>query len=476
MTDRVEKTQMPQNWRAEMDALLRLGIPMGLTQLAQFFIFTIDVIMIGRLTPEDLAAASLGSVYFFGLWMLGAGPVMAISPLVSQALGANKHERRDARKSVRMSLWLLAMLTPCVIGLCSFSEPVFLALGQDPAVSAKAARYTFILGLCWPFALGVMALRTFLATIGKTKLPFIFVMLTTLINAALNYVFIFGHFGAPRLELFGAGVASLIASALNAVMFVAYIRMDKDAREFDVFERMWKPDWPRLLEVVRLGIPISVTTMFEGMLFNAAVFIVGVIGVAQQAAYQIGLNVASLAFMFPFGLSMAGSVRMGLAKGAEDTAAMKRVALTTLAASVAGIGVSAIPIAMNPDFISSIYLRLSDPQNVEVIALVASFLPIAAAFMFFDAVQVAANQMLRGLKDVTVAMILTGISYWLIGFPVAYYLGLHSLVGAKGVWYGLLAGLTAASVLLGARLWWLVWRTAPRYVIAADREKDSHAQ
>ena len=117
MTDRVEKTQMPQNWRAEMDALLRLGIPMGLTQLAQFFIFTIDVIMIGRLTPEDLAAASLGSVYFFGLWMLGAGPVMAISPLVSQALGANKHERRDARKSVRMSLWLLAMLTPCVIGL-----------------------------------------------------------------------------------------------------------------------------------------------------------------------------------------------------------------------------------------------------------------------------------------------------------------------------------------------------------------------
>jgi len=460
-----EETEMPATWGGEMRALLWLGIPMGLAQLAQFFVFTIDTIMIGRLGKEDLAAASLGTVFFFVLWMLGAGAVMALSPLVSQALGKNKHERHDARISVRMSLWLLALLTPFVIILCAFAEPISLALGQDPIVAEKAARYTLILAFCWPFALATMALRTFLAAIGKTIMPFVFAMLTTVINAALNWVFIFGNVGAPRLELVGAGIASLIASILGFAIFVGYIFWDKHAREFHIFERFWNPHWTRLKDVIKIGAPISVTTLFEGMLFNAAVFIVGIIGVAEQAAYQIGLNVASLAFMFPFGLAMAGSVRIGLAAGAGNHPAMKRAATTTLVASVLGIGISAIPIAMNPDFISAIYLRMSDPDNVQVIALVASFLPIAAAFMLFDAVQVAANQLLRGLKDVTAAMLITGISYWLIGFPVAYYLGLHTDLSARGVWFGLLAGLAAASVLLGARLYWLVWRREDNYGI-----------
>ena len=278
------------------------------------------------------------------------------------------------------------------------------------------------------------------------------VSIVTALNIFLNYILIFGNFGAPRLELVGAGIASSLSYIFGFSLFIFYIRLDAQANSFQIFKNFWKTDWGRFKEVVALGWPISLTTLFEGMLFNAAVIIMGVIGVMEQAAYQIALNVAALAFMLPWGLSMAGAVRIGLAEGAGNKVAVRRCAGVTLIAAVCGIMLMAIPITLAPEFITSLYLDLEKPDNAQVIALVIGFLPIAAAFMLFDASQVAANQLLRGLKDVKWPMVLTGISYWVIGFPIAYYLGLKTDIGANGVWYGLMAGLIAASILLGWRL------------------------
>lgn len=453
-----EKVQMPERWPEELKALLVLGVPMGLTQLVQFSIYTVDILMIGRLGAEDLAAASLGSVIYFALWMVGFGPIMATAPLISQALGADQNDRRDARKSVRMALWSIAFMFPVLLVLISFSEPLSLALGQDPAVSKKAGYYVWALALGWPFALGTMVLRNFLAAIGKTFIPFWLVTATTGLNILLNYIFIFGNFGAPRLELVGAGIASSLSYMSGFFLFVLYIRLDKMAHSFHVFERFWRPHWERLREIMRLGWPISASTIFEGMLFNAAVIIVGMIGVAEQAAYQVGLNVAALAFMMPFGLAMAGSIRVGLAKGADNIPAVKRSGLVTIALATVAIGLAAIVVALFPKEIAALYIGADMTMGDEVRLLVISFLPIAAAFMLFDAVQVAANQVLRGLKDVNWPMVLTGISYWVIGFPTAVYLGLYTDMEALGVWYGLLAGLVTASILLGTRFYWLVWR------------------
>lgn len=461
MTDTIhipQKIDLPDKWTGELKALLWLGIPMGLTQLIQFSIYTVDTVMIGRLGPEELGAAALGTVIYFLLWMVGAGPVMAVSPLVSQALGADVNDRRDARMSVRMAIWLVFMLFPVLLLLVMFTEPILLMFGQDAVLSEKAAAYVLALAPGWPFALAVMALRNFLAAINKTTIPLILVSITVLINAGLNYLLIFGAFGFPRLELIGAGIASSISYALCFVMFLVYAQMDEEAKKFALLENWWRPHWDRMKEVVRLGWPISITTVFEGMLFNACVFLMGVIGTMEVAAYQVALNVAALAFMMPWGLSMAGSVRVGLAAGAENPAAIKRAGLVTIAAAIIGIMMFAVPIALMPNLIGGFYLKAADPNNTEVLALVALFLPIAAAFMLFDAIQVAANQLLRGLKDVNVPMVMTGISYWLIGFPVAWYLGLHTEVGAEGVWYGLLISLFMASILLGTRFWWLVWR------------------
>jgi len=425
---------------------------MAATQLIQFSVMTVDVLMIGRLGPEPLAASSLGLVIFFAAWLVGFGPAMAVSPLVSQALGANPDDVDDVRISVRMSLWAIGLLAPLVSIGFLFASDIARALGQPEDLARLAGPYVIALAPGWAFAMGVIILRNFLAAIGETRAPLVIVIGTTVMNAFLNWLLIYGNWGFPRLELVGAGVASSIVNAGGFVALVLFIRADRRAKRFRLFSDFLKPNWPRFREVARLGWPIGVTIAFEGMLFNACVFLMGRIGVNEVAAYQVALNVASIAFMGPLGLSMAGSVRVGLAAGAGDRRRVRRAAALTIALSIAAIMSVAIPVMAFPEFVAGLYLDRADPKNAEVVALVAKFLIIAAAFMLFDATQVASAQALRGLKDVRIPMIITGVAYWVVGFPTAAFLGLGTEIGAVGVWWGLLLSLFTAAALLAGRL------------------------
>ena len=453
-SDQAGKKTGWQSWRAEMRILLALGLPMAAAQLIQFSVHFFDTIMIAKISPVDVAAAALGSVVYFMLWMLGSGPVMAVSPLVAQALGQDSHNFKDPRRSVRMAIWASFLMLPLILLSLSFTEVIALKLGQDPEVSRKAKYYMFALALGLPFSLAIMALRNFLAAIGKTSVPLILVTLITLLNIALNYALIFGKWGAPRLELIGAGIASSLSYIIGFVLFAAYIKWDRQSRPFQIFTRLMQPDWARFKEVFALGLPISITTIFEGALFNALILVTGILGVMPQAAYQIALNVAALAFMLAYGMAMAGAVRIGLARGAKDRAREKRAASTTLICCTSLIGICAVPIALFPEAITTLYLNIDRPENAEVARLVTAFLPLAAAFMLFDALQVGANQLLRGLKDVRAPIWITGISYWFIGFPLAFYLALHTDMAANGVWFGLMASLFCAALGLGIRLLW----------------------
>jgi len=447
-------------WRREAAALAAIGVPMGLTQLVQFSINTVDVLMIGRLGPEPLAAAALGLVVIYALFLLGFGPAMAVSPLVSQALGADPDNHDDARRSVRMCLWLIIGAFPLLSAVFLFTEELALALGQPAAVARLAEPYVLAYAPGLPFALGVLVLRNFLASIERANAPLVFIIVTTALNALLNYLLIYGNWGLPRMELVGAGLASAISNAVGFLALVVYIDVEKTAKRFRLFAEFLTPDWDRFREVARLAWPIGLTMVFEGALFNAAVLLMGRIGVDEMAAYQVAVNVAALAFMMPLGLSMAGAVRVGLKAGARDVAGVRRAAAASMFACSAAIMAFAVPMLLAPYLIAGLYLDAGDPANGAVIALVASFLPIAAAFALFDATQVAANQALRGLKDVRMPMIITGFSYWVIGFPTSAVLGLMTPLGASGVWWGLLAGLASASLLLSGRLW-LITRTAP---------------
>lgn len=443
-------------WMRELKALLIVGGPMAATQLVQFSINTVDVLMIGRLGAAPLAASALGLVVFYMMFLFSFGPAMAISPLVSQALGANAQNHEDVRISVRMGLWISFLILPVALAYSLAAESVLLFFGQPALLAGMAAPYVIALVPGLPFMIGVIMLRNFLAAIERTRAPLIFIIFTTFLNAFLNWLLIYGHWGFPRLELVGAGIASSLAHASGFVMLVLYCRWEKRARAFELFKDMMKPHWARFREIMRLGWPIGVSFAFEALLFNASVFLMGRIGVNEVAAYQVALNLAALAFMIPLGLSMAGSVRVGLAEGAGDRAGVRRAAALTIVACAAFMAPFWIPVMLAPAFVAEFYLDPADPANAAVLALVVSFMPIAAAFALFDAVQVAANQALRGLKDVRVPMLLTGISYWVVGFPLAAWLGLGTDVGAVGVWWGLLASLVCASLLLGGRLWWIV--------------------
>jgi MATE family multidrug resistance protein len=434
---------------------------MALAQLVQFSPYVADTLMIGRIGPAEIAAAAIGSVLYFLLWMVTSGPIAAVTPLVSQALGRNKAERRDVRRTVRMSVWTCFLMFPFIIALLLMTETIMIFAGQDPEVAALAQGYVLVLAPGLPFTMAVMSFRNFLAAIERTMVPFLLVVSSALVNIALNWVLIFGNLGAPELGLMGAGIASSIACVYGFLAFVIYINWDSRAREFDIFSNLWNADWERLRGLLKLGWPISVTVTFEGMLFNAGVLIAGAVGVIEQGGFQIALNVASLAFMMPYGLSMAGAVRIGLARGAENKRAERRAASTTILASTLAIVVFAIPVAFFPDWVAAFYFDMDSAETRPVFDYVVIFLPIAAGFMLFDAVQVAANQLLRGLADVTWPMINTGISYWAIGFPIAYFTALHTDIGAKGIWYGLTAGLIAAFIGLGIRLWLQLRQPSP---------------
>jgi MATE family multidrug resistance protein len=444
--------------RRELRELLAIGVPMGLTQLVQFSISTVDVVMIGQLGPDPLAGASLGLVILYAVFLFGFGPAMAVSPMVSHALGANPDDVDDVRRSVRMALWTIGLGVSALSIVFFFSEEIALALGQPSVPAALAEPYVLALAPGLPFMVAIMGLRNFLAAIGRTRAPLLFIIATTALNAFLNWLLIYGNWGLPRLDLIGAGIASSLSNFAGFLILVVYIYLDPESRRFHLFKDFFEPSWQRLREIIQLSWPISLTSTFEAMLFNAAVFLMGRIGVDQMAAYQVALNVAAIAFMMPFGLSMAGAVRVGLMAGKGDRAGIRRSAAVSILACIGAIMIVAVPVMITPRGIASFYLDAGDPASDRVLQLVASFLPIAAAFALFDATQVAANQALRGLKDVRLPMVITAVSYWMIGFPLSAWLGLGTSLGAVGVWWGLLVSLAAAAVLLGARLFWLTRR------------------
>ena len=440
----------------EIKALLVLGIPMALTQLVQFSVQTIDILMIGQLGAEALAAAALANVLFFIPFTVGFGPVMAVSPIVSQALGANRQNFEHVRVTIRMGLWLIILMFPPMLVYFLLAPDLARALGQPENLASLAGPYILALGPGMPFMMGVFMLRNFLAAIDRTRVPLYASLIATLVNVLFNYLLIYGNFGFPRLELVGAGIASAIAHASGFAFLLVYIYADKEARQFRILKDAFVFRWRRLREIIRLGAAMGATFALEATFFNSGVFLMGLIGTNEVAAYQVALNVAALAFMLPLGFSMAGGVRVGLAVGARNPEGIQHAAIATFIVCGSAILLFAIPVSIWPESVAALYLKAEGGDNLEVLALVALFLPVAAAFMLFDALQVAANQVLRGLKDVNIPVILVAISFWVIGFPVALYLGLRTSVGALGIWYGFLISLAIVSLLLGIRVYQLL--------------------
>lgn len=438
----------PASDRAELSALLRLSAPLVGANLLQMAVSAVDVIFVARLGTIDLAAATLG-VFLFNLSMYALiGLTSAAAPLIAAELGRRKHAVREVRRSVRMALWVGVAASVVVMAILANGERLLLLADQDPRVASSAGRFLDILLLAVIPGVVAGVLRTVAAALGRPGWAFAVTGLALALSILANWLLVFGNAGFPRLGLEGSAIASVVSTTGMVLAYLLIFFTDRRLRRYRLFGRWWRPEWSRAREIVRLGVPIMLTWLFEGALFGGAAILMGLIGVTEVAAHAVALNIAAVAFQVPFGVAQAATIRVGLAFGAGDVAWVARAGRTALALGIGFMGVSAIAMWLAPRLFISAYIDVDAAQNAAVVPLALRYLAVAAVFQLVDGAQAVAAGVLRGLQDTRVPMLVALFGYWVVGFGTAAALGFGTELAGTGIWIGLAAGLLAVSVLL----------------------------
>ena len=442
---------------AHARATLALGLPLIGSHLAQMALHVTDTVLLGWYGVNELAAVVLATSTFFVTFILGSGFAQAVMPLVAQALGQGDETR--VRRDTRMGLWLSIGFGVISYPLFWWSDPLMRALGQRPEVAALAQDFLRIAGLGMIPALLVMALKSYLAALERTQVVLWITLAAVGVNGFLAYALIFGHWGAPELGVQGAAISSLMVQVLTFVMIAVYAAWQPGLRRFRLFQRFWRPDWPAMAQVFRLGWPIGLTGLAESGLFQATAIMMGWIGTVELAAHGITMEVAALTFMVHLGLSNAATVRAGWADGAGDARSLRDGARVAIALSF-GFGCAMVVLFLTmAQPIIGVFLDQSKPQSAAILAFGVQLLAIAALFQLTDAMQVMALGLLRGIQDTRVPLIAATISYWLIGIPTAYGLAFGLGWSGIGLWLGLVIGLLAAAISMMWRFWHLARRS-----------------
>ncbi|KKB85015.1 hypothetical protein VW29_08695 [Devosia limi DSM 17137] len=432
-----------------MAATFTLAWPLVIAQLAQTALTTTDVIMLGWLGPQALAAGTLATTFLMPFMVGAVGIVGAVAPLAAQARGARNI--KAVRRIVRQGFWAAILLATLLIPILLQIRTIFGWLGQDPTNARLAEEYIHVgVWMLYP-ALMAVALRSLLSAFDSTRAILVITVSGVFFNAALNYVLIFGNYGFPRLELRGAALATMITSFIMFAMMLGFVLRHRRFKRFNILLRFWKPDWARFREIFRIGTPIGLTVLAEVGLFTAAALLMGLLGTDEVAAHAVALQCASMAFMVPLGLGIAATVRVGLAYGRGDVDGITKAGWTGFALGTAFMLLSCIVFLLFAPNIVTIFLSPSDPANANALALAATFLVIAGVFQLVDGAQVVAAHALRGLSDTKIPMLLAIFGYWAVGLPVAYVLGFVLEWRGVGIWIGLAAGLAFVAVVLVAR-------------------------
>ena len=426
---------------------------MVLTNLAQVAMTATDVMMMGWAGPHMLAAGSLGSNLYFAPLIFGLGLMNATSPMIARELGRNRHSVRDVRRTVRQGLWI-AVLVSLPIWLFLWNvESMLLWMGQKPDLARDAGVYVH--WLQWavlPFY-GYIVLRSFVSALERPRWALLVVVVAVAFNAIGNWCLIFGNFGFPRMGIAGSGLATTISSVLMFGGLAIVVSIEKHFRRYCLFGRFWRADWPRFIALFRLGLPIAGILTFEVWIFNAAALLMGLISADSLAAHAIAIQIASIAFMVPMGVSQAATVRVGRAFGAGDTIGITRAGWTAFVIGVSFMSLTALTMILAPRPLIGAFIAVDDPANAAVVALAVTFLAFAGLFQIFDGAQAVASGMLRGLHDTQVPMVYALIGYWGVGLPLGVVLAFRFGVGGSGIWIGLSSGLAVVALLLLVR--WL---------------------
>jgi MATE family multidrug resistance protein len=422
---------------------------MALTQLGQIAMMTSDLALLGRLGEPVVAAVALAHTMLFAAFVIGMGVVSAVAPLAAQAFGAR--EPRMVRRSLRVGFWAATLLGLPLSFAQIYGEDMLVALGQSPEAAHLASDYLYGLAWCLVPAWWFIAIRGFMGAVNRPEPALWITVAAVPANLLLAYALIYGAFGMPRLELFGAGLATTFVNIgmCAAAVWIAYA--SRPFKKYQILGRCWRCDWTLLGRLFWVGMPISGSFLLEYGLFAAAALLMGWLGTVELAAHQIALQIASILFMVPFGISMAATVRVGHAAGRIDSAGTRRAGFAALALAAAFMAAMTVLVGIAREQVPALFLGDAASDAGATAALAATLLLVGASFFIADGVQTVAAGALRGLNDTRVPLLFAAVCFWAIGFAACYILGFTLGFGAIGIWIGL-----SLAVMLYAVL--LVWR------------------
>jgi MATE family multidrug resistance protein len=430
--------------RSDAAMILRLGAPLIANNLANAGMTFADTVMAGQLGARELAGLAVGVSYYNLCFFFGLGVLMALSPCVAHAYGAQ--DKASVTSFLRQSLWLVVVLSVVLVAALWQSERVFLLFGIDDAIRPIAVGYDQAVSWGLPAFFGFFALRFTSEGLGITRPIMYIAFLGLAVNIFGNWLFIYGYWGFPQLGAVGCAVATAIAYWLMFGAMYAYMYWHRTYQEYDFFRRLELPSLRVLRQVLRVGAPIAGSIVAEGGLFVVAGLLMGSMGATIAGAHQIALNYAALMFMVPLAMHSATTIHVGHALGRGNVGAARIAGWVGIGMCGAVMLISAVFIALFNDVIAVMYT-----SDVAVRELATVLLLLAGVFQLSDGLQVGAAGALRGFKDTAVPMAITLFAYWCVGFPIAYALGVLQHRGPVFVWVGLIAGLTVAALLLNLR-------------------------
>ncbi|WP_430927712.1 MATE family efflux transporter [Polaribacter marinivivus] len=435
----------------------QLAAPVMLGMLGHTFVSFIDNIMVGQLGTAELAAVSLGNSFMFIAMSIGIGFSTAITPLIAEADSSDNIQQ--ARSAYKHGLFLCTTLGILLFLMVYFSKPLMYLMNQPEEVVALAIPYLDLVAFSLIPLVIFQAIKQFSDGMSMTKYPMYATILANIVNVALNYVLIFGKFGFPELGIVGAAYGTLASRIIMVLYLGILLRYKKRSARIVKNIKIFVLEGLMIKRIINLGSLSAMQMFFEVAIFTSAIWLSGLLGKNPQAANQIALNLSSMTFMVAMGLSVASMIRVGNQKGLQNFKELRRIAFSIfLLGFLFAVFFAGIFFIFHKS-LPNIYVDLSDAanyvDNMEVLSIATKLLLAAAFFQITDSLQVIVLGALRGLQDVKIPTVLTFISYWVIGFPVSYFLGKEDMYGSFGIWLGLLAGLSTAAILLFIRFNWL---------------------
>lgn len=432
---------------------IKLATPVILGMLGHTLVQFVDNVMVGQLGTAELAAVSLGNSFMFVAMSIGIGFSTAITPLIAEADAEGNFEK--GKSAFKHGLFLCIVLSLLLTATVFFARPLMHAMQQPKEVVALAMPYLTLVAISLVPLVIFQAFKQFSDGLSLTRYPMYATILANVVNVLLNYIFIFGKFGAPELGIVGAAIGTL-ASRVIMVGYLWFLLYNKEkSRPFVIHIKLLRLSKQMLQKVIGLGLPSALQMFFEVLIFTAAIWLSGILGKNPQAANQIALNLSSMTFMVAMGFSVVAMIRVGNQKGLKRFDELRRIAFSIFLLSTLFAIVFAIFFLVFYQSLPYLYLDennlLEQLNNTEVAIIAAQLLLVSAVFQISDTIQVVALGALRGMQDVKIPTLITFIAYWAVGFPIMYYFGLHTQLKSTGIWLGLLAGLTVSGVLLFIR-------------------------